>query len=221
MKNNFKNIAKAKAIDAKNEKRILSVNPNIDDNSGIYFLTRKDSETGIRFSYVGQARHIKSRILQHLRGFQRIDISLKAHGLLTKDNPDGWDINFLHFPLEKLDEMERYYITLYAKEGYQSRNIDTGGGKGKREVGERKAPKGYYDGLKQGHKNASKEVAHLFEKHLDYRPKSEPPNKYQQQAMRKFEDFLNEHKIPDDNGAIDEERIRREKYGAVVYRGSE
>ena len=28
-------------------------------------------------------------------------------------------------------------------------------------------------------------------------------------------------KIPDDNGAIDEERIRREKYGAVVYRGSE
>lgn len=28
-------------------------------------------------------------------------------------------------------------------------------------------------------------------------------------------------KVPDDNGAIDEERIRREKYGAVVYRGDQ
>ena len=128
MNKNFKNIAKVKAIDAKNEKRILAVNPHVNDRSGIYFLTRKDSETGIRFSYVGQARHIKSRLLQHLRNFQRIDISLKSHGLKSEDNPDGWDINFINYPLEKLDEMERYYITLYALKGYQSRNIDTGGG---------------------------------------------------------------------------------------------
>lgn len=221
MSNNYKNIAKIKAIDKKNKQRLLAVNPKIDNKSGIYFLLREDSVTGIKFSYVGQARFIENRLLQHLRGFQRIDISLKAHGLYSKDNPDGWRIEFIHFPIEQLDEKERYYITLYAKNGYQSRNIDTGGGSGKRELGERKAPKGYRDGLKQGHINASREIAHLFEKHLDYKAKSDPPNKYQQQAMRKFEDFLNEHKIPDDNGAIDEERIRREKYGAVVYRGSE
>lgn len=190
----YKNYAQVKAIDKKNEYRILAVNPNVDNKSGIYFLTRKDTETGIRFSYVGQARHLMSRLLQHLRGYQRIDISLKAHGLYSEDNPDGWNINFMHFPLEQLDEKERYYITLYAKQGYQSRNIDTGGGKGKRELGERKQPKGYRDGLLQGHKNASREVAHLFEKHLEYKSKSNPPNKNQQKAIEKFEEFLNEYK---------------------------
>lgn len=190
---NYKNIAKVKAIDAKNEKRILSVNPNIDDNSGIYFLTRKDSETGIRFSYVGQARHIKSRILQHLRGFQKIDISVRAHGLLTKDNPDGWDINFLHFPLDKLDEMERYYITLYAKEGYQSRNIDTGGGKGKREVGERKAPKGYRDGIKQGKVVLARQLTDIINKHLSITIKEDKRNnKISQKAQARFYELINE-----------------------------
>ena len=216
MKNNYINIAKIKAIDRKNEQRLLAVNPKLDNGSGIYFLTRRDSETGIRFSYVGQARHIKDRLLQHLRNYQRIDISLKSHGLYSKDNPDGWDINFLHFPIEELDEKERYYITLYAKQGYQSRNIDTGGGKGKRELGERKQAKGYRDGLKQGRKNCSREVAHLFEKHLDYKTKSDPPNRYQKQAMEKFNDFLNEYKMPDDNGDIDSDRIEREKYGKTI-----
>ena len=200
MNNNYKNLAKIKAIDSKNEKRILAVNPNVDNKSGIYFLTRKDTETGIRFSYVGQARRLMSRLLQHLRGFQRIDISLKAHGLYSEDNPDGWNINFMHFPLEQLDEKERYYITLYAKQGYQSRNIDTGGGKGKRELGERKQPKGYRDGLLQGHKNASREIAHLFDLHLDYKAKSDPPNKNQQKAIEKFESFLNEYKGDNEDG---------------------
>ena len=216
MNKKYKNIAKIKAIDKKNEHRLLAVNPNLDNNSGIYFLTRKDSETGIRFSYVGQALRIKDRLLQHLRNYQRIDISIKSHGLKSESNPDGWDINFIHFPPEQLNEKERYYITLYAKQGYQSRNIDTGGGSGKRELGERKQPKGYRDGLKQGHRNASREVAHLFEKHLDYRPKNDPPNRYQKQAMEKFDDFLNEYNQPEDNGNIDTDRIEREKYGKTI-----
>lgn len=211
--NNYKNIAKIKAIDKKNEQRILAVNPKLDNGSGIYFLTRQDSVTGIKFSYVGQARHIKSRILQHLRGFQRIDISLKSHNLISEDNPDGWDINFLHFPIEQLDEKERYYITLYAKNGYQSRNIDTGGGSGKRELGERKPARGYRDGLEQGRKNCSKEVAHLFEKHLNVSTKNNPPTKNQEKAMEKFEDFLNYHK--------EVENIEKSKYGRVVSSGSE
>lgn len=194
MQNNYKNIAKIKAIDKKNEQRLLAVNPRLDNQSGIYFLLRKDSETGIKFSYVGQARHIKDRLLQHLRGFQRIDISLKSHKLYSIDNPDGWDIQFIHYPIEKLDEMERYYITLYAKNGYQSRNIDTGGGAGKRELGERKQPKTYREGVERGYINASKEVSNLFEKHLNYSKKSEKPNKNQDRAIEKFEDFLNYHK---------------------------
>lgn len=220
MNKNYKNIAKIKAIDKKNEQRLLAVNPNLDNNSGIYFLTRKDSETGIRFSYVGQALHIKDRLLQHLRNYQRIDISIKSHGLKSESNPDGWDINFMHFPPEQLNEKERYYITLYAKQGYQSRNIDTGGGSGKRELGERKQPKTYRQGVEQGKKIASREVAHLFEKHLNYSTKNNPPTRYQRQAVDKFENFLNEYKMPEDNGAIDTERLEKEKYGKTVFSGN-
>lgn len=34
---NWKNIQKAKAIEAKNGERILAVNPHVDNGSGIYF----------------------------------------------------------------------------------------------------------------------------------------------------------------------------------------
>lgn len=38
--NNRQNIAKAKAIEQANKKRLLAVNPKLDNESGIYFLTR-------------------------------------------------------------------------------------------------------------------------------------------------------------------------------------
>ena len=90
--------------------------------------------------------------------------------------------------------MERYFITLYAKNGYQSRNIDTGGGAGKWELGERKQPKTYREGIERGYVKASKEVSNLFEKHLTYSKKSDKPNKNQDKALEKFEYFLNYHK---------------------------
>lgn len=215
-----KNFVRAKAIEKSNKERLLKVNPDLNEESGIYFLTRE--EDGFKFAYIGQAKHILSRLAQHLVGYQHIDLSLKKHGLFKLDNPTGWKVNYINYPIEQLDKMEQSWIMCYANQGYQLRNKTSGSqGEGKAQIDEYKPSRGYRDGLKQGYRNASREVAHLFEKHLDYRPKSDPPNKYQQQAMRKFEDFLNEHKIPDDNGAIDEERIRREKYGAVVYRGSE
>lgn len=215
-----KNFTRAKAIERSNKERLLKLNPDLNEESGIYFLTRE--EGGFRYAYIGQAKHILSRLAQHLVGYQHIDLSLKKHGLFKTDNPTGWRVNYINYPISQLDKMEQFWIKKYANEGYQLRNKTSGSqGEGKAQIDEYKPSKGYRDGIKQGHRNASREVAHLFEKHLDYRPKSDPPNKYQQQAMRKFEDFLNEHKVPDDNGAIDEERIRREKYGAVVYRGSE
>ena len=42
-----------------------------------------------------------------------------------------------------------------------------------------------------GEKNARKMVAHLFNLHLDYVPKKNPPTKNQQKALQKFENFLN------------------------------
>ena len=45
MKSNYKNIAKAKAIERKNEQKLLAVNPKLDNGSGIYFLTRVDENS--------------------------------------------------------------------------------------------------------------------------------------------------------------------------------
>lgn len=191
MNSKYKNIAKVKAIEKKNEIKLLSVNPKLDNQSGIYFLTRVDAETGIKFSYVGQALHIKSRMLQHMVGYQHIDLSIRKHGLYSEDNQSGWNINFMHFPKEELNEKERYYITLYAQNGYQSRNKDTGGGAGKQELGERKQTKGYYEGLAQGRKNLAKEIKNIIDKHLIVSLKPEKlNNKVSQKALEKFNGLL-------------------------------
>ena len=42
----------------------------------------------------------------------------------------------------------------------------------------------------QGYKNAQKEVAHLFDLHLDYTTKKQPPTKPHEKALQKFKDFL-------------------------------
>jgi len=188
-----KNIARIKAIDQKNLKRLLAVNPQLDDRSGIYFLTRVDPETQIKYSYVGQARHIKQRMLGHMRGFQHIDLSLKAHGLYSDENPGGWKIGFKYFPVWQLDEMERKYIIMYAKSGYQSRNKDTGGGKGKSELGERKQPKTYTQGKVEGKKQLARSLKGIIDKHLEVNLKPEKKNnKVSQKQEEKFWEMLDE-----------------------------
>lgn len=182
------------AIDRKNKERLLAVNPALDERSGIYVLLRED-ENGIKYAYIGQARHILSRIVQHLSGYQHIDLSLKKHGLYGANNTFGWHITFKHYPVDELDEQERHFIREYAAAGYQLRNKTAGGqDKGKVQIDEYRPTKGYRDGLKQGYKNASKEVAHLFEKHLNVSIKSEKPNKVQEKALAKFREFLDYHK---------------------------
>lgn len=61
---NYQNFGKAKAIERKNRERLLKVNPKLDDNSGIYFLTRTE-ENGINYFYIGQALHIMQRMCSH------------------------------------------------------------------------------------------------------------------------------------------------------------
>lgn len=213
--NNYKQVY---AVQRKYKEKLLEVNPHLNDLSGIYFLTREES--GFRYAYVGQAKHILQRLASHMTGYQHIDLSLKKHGFYSEDNPTGWRVNYINYPINQLDKMEQFWIKKYANEGYQMRNKTSGSqGEGKAQIDDYKPVKGYRDGLKQGHKNASKEVAHLFDKHLDYRPKNDPPNRFQQQAMEKFEDFLNEYKVPDDNGDLDKDRIEREKYGKSIYTG--
>ena len=177
------------AIKKANKERILKVCPNCPETSGIYFLLRE--EDGFKFAYIGKAKSLLSRLADHLQGYtQHIDRSLKKHGLWSEENQTGWVIHFLEFPKEQLDEKEQYYIKKYANAGYQLRNIESGGNLGKTDIGERKPAKNYYDGLNQGYRNARKFVANLFEKHLDYKQKSDRPNKNQEKAMQKFKNFL-------------------------------
>lgn len=187
------NIAQAKAIEKKNRYRLLDVNPELDDESGIYFLTRTD-ENGFRYAYIGQAVHILTRLAQHLVGYQHIDLSLKKHGLYADDNPYGWKIGFLHFPKSELDKQEQHYIKAYADYGYQLRNKTSGSqGEGKAQIDDYRPAKGYRDGLKQGRINLARELSHIADKHLEIRLKPEKEgNKVSEKQFAKFIDLLKE-----------------------------
>jgi hypothetical protein len=177
------------AIKKANEERILKVCPNCPNTSGIYFLLRE--EDGFKYAYIGQAVKLRERLASHLSGYQHIDLSIKKHGLWSEENPTGYRVHFLEFAENLLDEMEQKYIKQYANAGYQMRNATSGSqGVGKRGLNNARPTRTYYDGLAQGFKNAQKEVAHLFKLHLDYKTKSDKPNKNQQKAAQKFKDFL-------------------------------
>lgn len=190
----YQNIRQAKAIELKNRKRLLEVNPSLTDESGIYFLTRTD-ENGFRYAYIGQAVHILQRLAQHLVGYQHIDLSLKKHGLYADDNPHGWKIGFLNFPISELDKQEQHYIKVYADYGYQLRNKTSGSqGEGKAKIDEYRPTKGYRDGIRQGKINLARELSSIAEKHLEIRLKPEKQgNKVSEKQYEKFMTLISEN----------------------------
>ncbi|MDY4771614.1 MAG: GIY-YIG nuclease family protein [Lachnospiraceae bacterium] len=185
------NLRKAKAIEAKNKKRLLAIDPYLDEGSGIYFLVRKD-ENGIKYAYIGQAKHLLTRLAQHLSGYQHIDLSLKKHGLYSSENVYGWKIGFLHFQISELDFMEKKFIQMYSNNGYQLRNKTAGGqGEGKTQIDDYRPAKGYRDGIAQGRKNLAKELTNIIDKHLCISIKEEKKNnKVSIKAFEKFNDLL-------------------------------
>ena len=191
----YQNIAKAKAIEHQNRERLLKVNPKLNDKSGIYFLLRED-ENGFKFAYIGQAKSLLQRLSSHMAGYQQhIDLSLRKHKLYDPEkNPYGWRVEFLNFPESCLDEKEKYFIKLYADRGYQLRNVSLGGQGENRaagDIGERKLPKGYREGVQQGKKNLAKELSHIAEKHLEIRLKPDKANNsVSQKQYEKFMDLL-------------------------------
>ena len=187
------NLLRVKEIEKQNKQRLLEINPLLDEKSGIYFLTRTD-ENGERHFYVGQARHILSRLAQHLSNYQYIDVSIRKHGLYSVENPYGYKVNFLHYPLEVLDEKEKHYIKQYLEQGYIPKNKTAGGqGKGKTKIAEYKPTKTYRDGLQQGRKALARDLKHILDKHLTVELKAEKKaNKTSQRAFEKFMELLNE-----------------------------
>lgn len=192
----YKKLRQAKAIESENRKRLLKINPKLNDRSGIYFLLRED-ENGFKFAYVGQAKSVLQRLASHLVGYeQHIDLSLRKHKLYSEDNPYGWRVEFLNFPESQLDEKEKYYIKLYADNGYQLRNVSIGGQGGNRDsgsIGERKAPKGYLQGIQQGRKNLARELSNIAEKHLKIEIREDKANN--KVSQKQYEKFLNLLKV--------------------------
>jgi hypothetical protein len=185
---NKPNFAQIKAIEEKNKRRFLALNPNIPEKSGIYILFRE--ENGIRFAYVGQAKHILTRLAQHLSGYQHIDLSLKKHDLYSEDNPCGYSVAYECCPETYLDERERHWIKEMANKGFQLRNHTIGGqNEGKGGFDNQKPSRGYHDGLKQGRKSLAKELKHIIDTH-HFEIKPEKDNKITQKALGKFWELL-------------------------------
>lgn len=190
------NMRQIKAIEKQNKNRLLKVNPKLNERSGIYFLLR-ENENGFRFGYIGQAKNITQRLCGHLAGYkQHIDRSLKAHGLYSEDNPYGCRVEFLNFPESQLDEKEKFYIKQYADAGYQLRNVSVGGQGSKRDsgqIGERKPPKGYFQGILQGKRVLARELSSIAEKHLKIEIREDKKNnKVSQKQFEKFKELMNE-----------------------------
>ena len=188
------NIRQIKAIEQKNKEKLLKENPKLDNESGIYFLTRVD-ENCFKYAYIGQAVHILSRLAQHLVGYQHIDLSLKKHGLYDfKSNPYGWKIGFLHYPVVELDKWEQHYIKAYADNGYQLRNKTSGSqGEGKAQIDDYRPAKSYREGIQQGRKNMARDLSHIIEKHLVVSIKADKQgNKVSERQFEKFKELLKE-----------------------------
>ena len=189
----YQNFRQIKAIEQKNKQRLLEVDPRLDDESGIYFLTRED-ENGFRYAYIGQAVHILTRLAQHLSGYdQHIDRSIKKHKLYSSDNPYGWKVGFMHFSKDRLNEAEKFFVKKYADSGYQLRNKTSGSqGEGKSQIADYRPQKGYRDGIKQGRINLARELSSIAEKHLKIEIRDDKKNnKISQRQFEKFKELLN------------------------------
>lgn len=187
----YQKFKQAKAIEKKNKEKFLAVNPYLDEKSGIYILTRED-ENEFRYAYIGQAVHVLTRLAQHLVGFQHIDLSLKKHGLYSKENPYGWTVDSYSYSENDLDTQEQYWIKKYADMGFQLRNKTSGSqGEGKAQIADYRPHKGYRDGLEQGRKNLAKELSNIADKHLVISLKPEKSgNKVSERQLVKFMELL-------------------------------
>lgn len=187
-----------KEIEKENKKMLKEYFGNILNESGIYILTRK--ENGFKYGYIGQAKHILTRLAEHLKASsgiftkntQHIDYSIRKHGLFNKENPTGWDVTWVRYPENELNALEQEIIKKYANAGFQLRNKTAGGqSDGKFEIAETRAKRGYRDGLSQGYLNAQRFILNLFKNNLTYSINGKP-NKNKEKALKKFKEFLGE-----------------------------
>lgn len=109
--------------------------------SGIYCWYKYDKDNTYCW-YIGKAKNLLQRTAQHIMdGQSHLDKSIKKHGFLGKNNPNGWMFNIKEICSENLlDKQEQYWIkklqSIY-KNG-KMYNIESGGTTGKTIIGEKK-----------------------------------------------------------------------------------
>lgn len=185
MTTNYKQLFARKA---KIKQDWLRLNPQLNNEAGIYILTRE--ENGFRFCYVGQAVKLLDRLISHSMGYdQHIDLSLKKHKLYSVSNPTGWKVWFINVPQENLNSAEQRYIMEMANKGYQLKNKTSGSqGEGKTGIAENKPSKGYRDGVAYGRKKVLKELKDIIDKYLVISTKD--TTKRATNALEKFWEIL-------------------------------
>ena len=185
------------AIQRANEERIKKICCHLNHESGIYLFYRNNEE-GEFCVYVGQAKDLLQRTAQHLTGYKKknpthIDKSLFAHKLYSENNKDGWKVSVLKFaPQNELDQLEKDYIKEYQSLNCKVYNITGGGQLDKAgDINERMKLKlkTYAHGKKYAYEKVRQEIAHLFDKYLDFTIKGkETATKLK--AKSKFEKFI-------------------------------
>ena len=176
------------AMKAYARKRILKLVPDMQNWSGIYVWHRRGAD-GNTYFYAGQSVHLVDRSVSHIMQYDHLGLSIRKRGLCT-EKEGGWHLEYYYCDRSELDERERETIAAWIKSGGVPYNVTDGGqGTGKADIAERKAAKGYMDGIKAGYQKARKEVAHLFEKNLTFSINGKPGvNK--QKAYDKFVAFI-------------------------------
>lgn len=180
------------AIKSQWAKKLKELCPEINNQSGIYFWWRKEFTDEIPIKmYIGKATNLMDRSISHCMGYsQHIDNSIRKRKFYNeKDNPQGWHLKIINYEQTMLDKMEQYYIDYY-KDKVELLNIESGGTIGKTLINERKSPKNYRDGIKQGYENARKEIIKLFDKNLVACINGKT-NKNKEKALEKFKNFIN------------------------------
>ena len=172
------------------KKKLLALNSQLDNQRGIYIFTR--FENGFKFAYVGQALHLLDRLISHLQGYkQHIDRSLKKHKLWSKDNPNGWQIKFIHCHQENLNAIEQQMILEYATSGYQMLNKTSGSQGTEKFAIVDNQRKGYLQGKNDGKIATLRQIKVYFDKYLDFVIKGKE-TKIKARKLQEFRELLDE-----------------------------
>ena len=190
---NYNAFKKIKAVEATYKKQLKGLFPTLTEESGIYAFTRMDEKTGIKHAYVGQAKHLLSRLAQHMAGRQsHIDRSLHNRGLAK--NGGQWQLGWSYCAESELDERERAFIQKAAQSGFQLYNKTSGGqGEGKAQLGDSEGIGGYRKGKAAGEAQLRRKIKEYFDKYLTVGVQ-EPTNKIKERKLEEFKNFIGEEK---------------------------